>query len=82
MTTRNFDVRFHGGPIAGELRAYPSDPGRQIRLQCVYGEDSIYQKDESQMAAVHLAETGEHVYECVQNGAAKPLAELLKKLEK
>ena len=66
----NFDVIFHGGPIAGELRAYPCDQGERIVLPCSNDDEVVYARDESAMAKDHLERTGQHAYRCVRNGIA------------
>ena len=64
------NVRFHGGPIAGQLRAYPDDQGRYIILPCSNGSHIDYESDESDVAKSYLKEFGENVYKCVFNGMA------------
>ena len=73
----NYNVRFHGGPLAGKLRAYPDDPGRRLDFPASNGLGLIYERDFSDAATDHLAETGEHVYECVFNGLAGTSASLI-----
>lgn len=64
-------VIFHGGPCAGDIRAYPDDQGAKIILPCSNGSEIIYEKDESAFALRHFRETGQVVYQCTFNGAAK-----------
>lgn len=69
-------VNFHGGPIAGTIRAYPADQGEEIALPCESGDSVIYRRDRSEVAEQHHTETGLVVYECVYNGLAAPAPEV------
>lgn len=69
-------IMYHGGPFAGSRRVYEAHSfGDVLEYPCANGDKVIYRRDESEMAKQHLEETGEVVFECIYNGAAKPIGE-------
>jgi hypothetical protein len=69
----NLAVKFRGGPLAGQIRAYPNDIGGRLQFPLSSGGEVVYEKDESELSKDHFGRCGETVYKCIYNGLAKTM---------